>query len=59
MFKFYDISMSIDKEMIVYPGNPVPEIRQYSSIPANKTNESLICLGSHCGSHVDLSLIHI
>ncbi len=53
MFKFYDISMSIDKEMIVYPGNPIPEIRQYSSIPANKTNESLICLGSHCGSHVD------
>jgi len=53
MFKFYDISMSIDKEMIVYPGNPLPEIRQYSSIPANKTNESLICLGSHCGSHVD------
>lgn len=53
MFKFYDISMLIDKEMIVYSGNPLPEIRQYSSIPANKTNESLICLGSHCGSHVD------
>jgi len=53
MFKFYDISMSIYEEMIVYPGNPLPEIRQYSSIPANKTNESLICLGSHSGSHVD------
>lgn len=53
MFKFYDISMSIYEEMIVYPGNPLPEIRQYSSIPVNKTNESLICLGSHSGSHVD------
>ena len=53
MFKFYDISMLISEKMIVYPGNPLPQIRQYSSIPANKTNESLICLGSHCGSHVD------
>jgi arylformamidase len=39
--------------MIVYPGNPEPEIRQYASIPTDKTNESLICLGSHTGSHVD------
>ena len=53
MFKFYDVSLPIKEGMIVYPGNPSPEIRQYSSIPSNKTNESLICLGSHTGSHVD------
>jgi arylformamidase len=53
MFKFYDISLPIKEGMIVYPGNPSPEIRQYSSIPEAKTNESWICLGSHAGSHVD------
>ena len=53
MFKFYDISSPIKEGMVVYPGNPSPEIRQYSSIPKNETNESLICLGSHTGSHVD------
>ncbi|TFH23922.1 cyclase family protein [Candidatus Bathyarchaeota archaeon] len=53
MFKFYDVSLPIREGMIVYPGNPSPQIRQYSSIPSNKTNESLICLGSHAGSHVD------
>jgi arylformamidase len=51
--KIYDISLPINEQMIVYPGNPKPKISQYSSIPANVTNESLICLGSHTGSHVD------
>jgi arylformamidase len=53
MLKIYDISIPIQEEMTVYPGNPKPKISQYSSIPTNITNESLICLGSHTGSHVD------
>jgi arylformamidase len=53
MPRFYDISLLIDENMIVYPGNPKPKIRVYASIPKNKTNESLICMGSHTGSHVD------
>jgi arylformamidase len=53
MSKFYDISLLIKENMIVYPGNPKPKITLYSSIPNNKTNESLICIGSHTGSHVD------
>ncbi|HDQ06215.1 MAG TPA: cyclase family protein [Candidatus Bathyarchaeota archaeon] len=53
MPKFYDVSLEIKEEMIVYPGNPHPQIRLYASIPMNKTNESLICIGSHTGSHVD------
>lgn len=56
--KFYDVSIPIRKEMVVYPGNPSPEIRKYASIPTNTTNESLICIGSHTGSHVD-SKLHI
>ena len=44
--------------MTVYPGNPIPSIQQYSSIPSDKVNESLITLGSHTGTHVD-SKLHI
>ncbi len=53
MSRLYDISIPIQEKMTVYPGNPTPKITQYSSIPTNVTNESLICLGSHTGSHVD------
>jgi len=58
MVKFYDVSMSIREEMIVYPGNPKPSIQRYSSLPRDKVNESLISLGSHTGTHVD-SKMHI
>ncbi len=53
MSRLYDISIPIQEKMTVYPGNPTPKFTQYSSIPTNVTNESLICLGSHTGSHVD------
>ena len=53
-----DISMKIDRYMLVYPKNPIPEIKKYSSIPKNKTNESLISIGSHTGTHVD-SMLHV
>ena len=56
--KFYDASLLIKEGMIVYPGNPEPSIRRYSSIPRDKVNESLITLGSHTGTHVD-SKLHI
>lgn len=58
MVKFYDVSLPIKEGMIIYPGNPEPLIRRYSSIPQNKVNESLITLGSHTGTHVD-SKLHI
>ncbi|MGE5638098.1 MAG: cyclase family protein [Chloroflexota bacterium] len=53
MLKFYDVSIPIKPGMIVYPGDPEPQIRSYASIPMNETNLSLICFGSHTGSHVD------
>jgi len=56
--KFYDVSLSIKEGMIVYPKNPSPSIRQYSRIPLDSVNESLIALGSHTGTHVD-SKLHI
>ena len=53
MVKFYDVSLPIREGMMVYPGNPEPSIRRYSSIPRDKVNESLITFGSHAGTHVD------
>lgn len=58
MVKFYDVSLQIRRGMIVYPGNPEPSIKRYSSIPQNKVNEYLITIGSHTGTHVD-SKLHI
>jgi arylformamidase len=31
--KFHDVSLPIREDMIVYPGNPKPSVRRYSSIP--------------------------
>lgn len=56
MPRFYDVSLPIEQGMITYPGNPIPKISRYSSLPIDKTNESLICIGSHTGSHVDSAL---
>ena len=58
MLNFYDVSLPIREGMIIYPGNPEPSIRRYSSIPRDKVNESLITFGSHTGTHVD-SKLHI
>jgi len=58
MVKFYDVSLPVREGMMVYPGNPEPVIKRYSSIPRDKVNESLITFGSHTGTHVD-SKLHI
>lgn len=53
MIKFYDISMKINKNTIVYPGNERVLIHQYASIPNDSVNESWIKFGCHTGTHVD------
>jgi arylformamidase len=54
--KIIDISMELNHKMMVYPGNPKPEIKRYASLPARTTNESLLVFGSHTGTHVDAPL---
>ena len=56
--KFIDISMKIDPKIIIYPGNPKPLFKQYASIPASKTNETLVSMGTHTGTHID-AILHI
>ncbi|MCJ7445791.1 MAG: cyclase family protein [Methanotrichaceae archaeon] len=58
MIRFFDVSIPIHEEMIVYPGNPKPSIRRYAQIPEDVTNESVVTFGCHTGSHVD-SRLHI
>lgn len=56
--KFIDISMEINENMLTYPNNPKPVIKRYAIIPKDKTNESIISIGSHSGTHID-SQLHI
>lgn len=51
--KIFDITLKINEDMIVYPGNPQPKIEQYGSISKDGFNESKITLGSHTGTHID------
>lgn len=53
--EIHDISMLIEEEMPVYPGNPGPEIEKYREIPEESTTESCLKLGGHTGTHVDAS----
>jgi arylformamidase len=53
MVRFFDVSMALHEGMIVYPGNPQLKVEQYASIPTDETNESIIHMGCHNGTHVD------
>jgi len=54
--KIIDISMEVKGGMLAYPGNPAPKLERYSSVPKNKTNETLLSFGSHAGTHMDAEL---
>ncbi|MCH7952173.1 cyclase family protein [Patescibacteria group bacterium] len=51
--KIFDISLTIDSNTIVYPGNPEVEITPHHTIPQHSSNLSKIVFGSHTGTHVD------
>lgn len=50
--KIIDISLSIDTETIIYPGNPTVEIEELKSLSSGSTI-SKITLGTHTATHVD------
>ena len=56
--QFFDVSLLITEEMVVYPGKPSPSIQRYASIPRDNVNESILTLGSHTGTHVE-SRLHL
>lgn len=52
--KYYDISLEISTDMIIYPGDFGVEIKEKARISdGDKCNLSIITLGSHTGTHID------
>lgn len=56
--QFFDVSLPIKEEMVVYPGKPETSIERYAYVPRDKVNESILTLGSHTGTHVE-SRLHL
>jgi len=49
----YDISLPLDKNTLIYPGNPAMTIEPHRRVPEYPTSLSKIIFGSHTGTHVD------
>lgn len=47
-----DISVGLNKDTAVYPGNPLFEIETFKSASGGSTNSKMI-LGTHVGTHID------
>ena len=48
-----DLTMSIDEETPVFPGDPKQEIKQYATIKENGWNEKRLTINSHFSTHID------
>ena len=48
-----DISVGISPDMLIYSGDPKPQIETISSIEIDGAKVSGISLGSHTGTHID------
>lgn len=48
--KIFDISLTIKKDMIIYPNNPIPE---FLEIKTKTSYITKMILGSHTGTHID------
>ncbi|MBI9046880.1 MAG: cyclase family protein [Anaerolineaceae bacterium] len=54
MQKFFDISIGIDENLPVWPGDPRPEITKDLQIKnGDIANTSVIHMGNHVGTHID------
>ncbi|HJH29018.1 MAG TPA: cyclase family protein [Methanosarcinaceae archaeon] len=51
--KIIDISVGISPDMLIYPGDPKPQIETISSIGTDGAKVSSISFGSHTGTHID------
>lgn len=51
--RIIDLSIVVDADTQVYPGDPSPEIRRATRIETEGFNVLSITLGSHTGTHVD------
>jgi len=51
--RIVDLSLVLDSDTQVYPGDPQPELRQATRIETEGFNVLSLHLGSHTGTHVD------
>lgn len=55
--KIYDITMPISPSLPTFPGDPPAQIEAVTRIAhGDPANVSRICMSSHCGTHIDVSL---
>lgn len=53
--KLYDVSLAVSNGMVTWPGDPEVNIRPYKSIKEGaSSNVSILQLGSHTGTHIDV-----
>ncbi len=51
--KIFDISLTLNNNTIVYPGNAPVSISSHSKLPEATSASSQISMGSHSGTHID------
>ena len=51
--RILDLTHTIAESMPVYPGTELPALKQANSYEKGGFEESLLCLYSHTGTHVD------
>ncbi|MFA6536252.1 MAG: cyclase family protein [Candidatus Paceibacterota bacterium] len=51
--KIIDISLPLNNQTVVYPGNVPLEISVHHEMPEHATHLSKIVMGSHTGTHID------
>lgn len=51
--KFYDLTLPITKDMLVWPGDPGVSIEVKTTVEENGVRLSYFSFGSHVGTHVD------
>ena len=54
--KIHDISVLLDHDIVVYPGDPGVDIQQVENYATDGWNLTKFSMGSHTGSHVDTPL---
>jgi kynurenine formamidase len=51
--RIVDLSLVLDAETQIYPGDPAPEIRPATTVETDGYNVAHLSFGSHNGTHVD------
>ncbi len=51
--KIFDVSVDLYNGMPAFPGDPPIDIKRMLSMPEDSFNVSLMCTGTHIGTHVD------